>query len=403
MTAPLNKPRTRDSYTYAAGVSALAVLTAVLMLVWLQFRGVFTPTTTVTMIAPRAGLSIDSGARVTFNGVQIGRVSDIEETTQNEAPHAKFTLEVETKYLRLIPANVQAEVNASTAFGNKYVMFAPPKNPVRERLSGADTIDATHTTTEFNTLFETMLSLAEKVDPIKLNATLSALAQALDGLGNKFGQSVVDASKILADLNPRMPQFRYDTKRLADLMDSYADASPDLWDFLRNAITTAHTLNGNQANLDSALMGAIGFGNGGAEILEKSGPFLVRGVTDLVPTARLLDEYSPELVCLTRMLDRAAPRIAAADSGYSIRLYTELMGGANTWVYPDNLPRLNAHGGPEGRPGCWAPITKDLWPTPYLVMDTGASLAPYNHWAIGTPYASEYVWGRQMGENTINP
>ena len=403
MTAPLNKPPTRESYTYAAGVGALAILTAVLMLVWLQFRGTFTPTTTLTMIAARAGLSIDTGARVTFNGVQVGRVSKVEETTRNGEPHAKFTLEVDTKHLKLIPANVNAEVDASTAFGNKYVQFSSPKNPVRKRVSSHDVIDATHTTTEFNTLFETVLSITEKVDPIKLNATLSALAQALDGLGDKFGQSIVDGNQVLADLNPRMPQIRYDTKRLADLLDIYADASPDLWDFLKNALTTAHTLNDNQANLDAALMASIGFGNNGGEIFEKGGPYLVRGAADLIPTSRLLDEYSPEIVCLTRLLDRAGPRIAAADSGYSIRLYVELMGGANPWVYPDNLPRVNAHGGPEGRPGCWAPITKNLWPTPYLVMDTGASLAPYNHWAIGTPYASEYVWGRQMGENTINP
>jgi phospholipid/cholesterol/gamma-HCH transport system substrate-binding protein len=72
-------------------------------------------------------------------------------------------------------------------------------------------------------------------------------------------------------------------------------------------------------------------------------------------------------------------------------------------VYPDNLPRVNAHGGPEGKPGCWQKITKDLWPAPYLVMDTGLSIAPYNHFEWGSPMFSEYVWGRQVGEPTINP
>jgi len=72
-------------------------------------------------------------------------------------------------------------------------------------------------------------------------------------------------------------------------------------------------------------------------------------------------------------------------------------------VYPDNLPQVNAKGGPEGRPGCWQPITRDLWPAPYLVFDTGASIAPYNHFELGQPLTSEYVWGRQIGEHTINP
>ena len=99
---------------------------------------------------------------------------------------------------------------------------------------------------------------------------------------------------------------------------------------------------------------------------------------------------------------------------------------ANAYVYPDNLPRVNAHGGPEGRPGCWQPVTRDLWPNPYLVMDTGASIAPYNHIELASPFGcarsascphppgadarrtarlpgSEYIWGRQLGEYTINP
>ena len=96
---------------------------------------------------------------------------------------------------------------------------------------------------------------------------------------------------------------------------------------------------------------------------------------------------------------------------------------------------MNAHGGPEGRPGCWQPVTRDLWPNPYLVMDTGASIAPYNHIELASLFGcaglppcflpaalpgppplvliplpvplitpgSEYIWGRQFGEHTINP
>ena len=43
------------------------------------------------------------------------------------------------------------------------------------------------------------------MDPVKLNLTLSAAAQSLAGLGDKFGQSIVNGNKILSDLNPRMP------------------------------------------------------------------------------------------------------------------------------------------------------------------------------------------------------
>ena len=71
-----------------------------------------------------------------------------------------------------------------------------------------------------------------------------------------------------------------------------------------------------------------------------------------------------------------------------------MVGGApNPYVYPDNLPRVNARGGPGGAPGCWQPITRDLWPAPNLVMDTGASLAPYNHFDTGSPLGNRVCVG----------
>jgi phospholipid/cholesterol/gamma-HCH transport system substrate-binding protein len=87
------------------------------------------------------------------------------------------------------------------------------------------------------------------VDPIKLNQTLTATARA-DGLGDASAIGHTRHSDILADLNPQLPQIRYDTQRVADLADVYGNAAPDLFDGLENAVTTAATLNEQQANLD---------------------------------------------------------------------------------------------------------------------------------------------------------
>jgi phospholipid/cholesterol/gamma-HCH transport system substrate-binding protein len=403
MAASLNSSRTPPYYR--TGLVSLIVLATGLVLVWLQFRGDLLPSAQFTMIATRSGLSMDPGAKVTYNGVQVGRVGKVEEITQGGHPRAKFTLEVNPKYVDVIPANVHAEVVASTAFGNKYVGLLSPKNPAAQHISSSEVIDATHVTTEFNTLFETVLSIAEKVDPVKLDATLAAAAEAINGLGDKFGMSITNGNDILGDLNQRMPQIRHDVQRVTDLADVYAEASPDLWNALRNAVTTARALNDNQANLDAALLASVGLGNTTSDIFERGGQYLRRGLHDLVPTAQLLDYYSPQVVCSVRKLHDAAPKVAAlaGGNGYSLQGYLELGGAANAYVYPDNLPRVNARGGPEGRPGCWQEITRDLWPAPLLVLDTGAASTPYNQLGIGTPWAMEYVWGRQMGENTINP
>ncbi len=390
---------------YLEGVVLLLVGALVLVLVYMQFRGDFTPTTELTMVASRAGLVMDPGSKVTYNGVAIGRVASIAEVERDGKPAAELMLDVDPKYIALIPANVDATIEAATVFGNKYVSFTAPPRPVAQRISPHDVIDIRSVTTEFNTLFETITSIAEKVDPAKLNATLSALAQALDGLGSKFGGSIVNGNDILAQLNPRMPQVRYDVHRLTDLANVYTKASPDLWNFLSNAVTTAGTLNKQQNDLDAALLAAVGAGNTGEDVLQRGGLYLERGAADLVPTARLLDTYSPELFCTIRNLHDVAPKVAKAigGNGYSLAGAGTILAAPNPYVYPDNLPRMNAHGGPGGAPGCWQTITHDLWPAPYLVMDTGTSLAPYNHFELGQPMFTEYVWGRQYGENTINP
>lgn len=236
---------------------------------------------------------------------------------------------------------------------------------------------------------------------------MTATAQALDGLGDRFGESITNGNEILAEINPQMPQIRRDNQLLADLGEVYADAAPDLFDGLQNAVTTARTLNEQQGNVDQALMAAVGFGNNGGDIFERGGPYLTRGAEDLLPTTALLDEYSPALFCTIRNYHDVQPKLAAAlgGNGYSLRTRGEVLGlgAGNAYVYPDNLPRVNAKGGPGGRPGCWQPVTRDLWPAPYLVMDTGASIAPYNHLELGQPLLTEYVWGRQVGEHTINP
>jgi phospholipid/cholesterol/gamma-HCH transport system substrate-binding protein len=389
-----------------AGAIFLVIAVGIGAFIYLQFRGDLTDKTQLTLLSPRAGLVVEPGSKVTFNGVKIGRVSHIAMVDEHGTPMAKLTLDVNPRYIEYIPANVSADIRATTVFGNKYISFSSPKNPARQRISSDDVIDASAVTTEFNTLFETVTSIAEQVDPIKLNQTLTATAEALTGLGDRFGESLENGNQILGDLNPQMPQIADDNRGVADLADVYADASPDLWSGLENAVRTAQTLNDHRADIDEALMAAVGFANDAADSFERGGPYLVRGAADLVPTTKLLDDYQGEIFCSFRKFSQVQKRSAAVLGGNGYSLASEsgaLAGAGNPYVYPDNLPRVNARGGPEGRPGCWQDITRYLWPAPYLVMDTGASIAPYNHVGLGQPLFIDYVWGRQVGEYTINP
>ncbi len=403
MTAPLNPDRRPP--LKLAGTILLLVLAVIVTYVLLEFRGALTPKTELTMLSARSGLVMDPNSKVTYNGVEIGQVKSITETSESGKPAAKLLLEVDPKFIKLIPSNVNGDIQATTVFGNKYVSLSSPADPSPARISSSDVIDARSVTTEFNTLFEAVTGLAEKIDPVKLNLTLSATAEALTGLGSKFGQSIVNANVALDDINPRLPRLQYGMQRLADLADVYTAAGPDFWDALDNALTTSRTLNNQRGDLDAALLAAAGFGNTGAEVFEKGAPYLVRAMSDLVPTSQLLNTYSPSLYCMVRKYAEVLPKALSAfgGNGYSLNDRASLIGAPNPYVYPDNLPRVNAKGGPGGAPGCWQNVTRDFWPAPTLVVDDGASLAPYNHFELGQPILNEFVWGRQIGENTINP
>jgi phospholipid/cholesterol/gamma-HCH transport system substrate-binding protein len=390
----------------ACGAVFLVLVAVAACFIYLAFRGELTRSVALTVLSPRAGLVVDPGSKVTYNGVEIGKVAAVDFVNVGDTAKAKLTLKVKPRYIPYIPANVVADVRATTVFGNKYVSYSSPENPSPQRISSSDVINASSVTTEFNSLFETVMGIAEHVDPIKLNATLTATAQALSGLGDRFGDSLINANAILDDFNARMPQFRADTQGVADLADVYAGASPDLFDGLQNALTTARTFNDQRGNIDNALMAAIGFSGTAADSIERGGPYLVRGAQDLLPTTQLLDDYRGMIFCTIHNYAEVGPRFAkvlGGDNGYALHSSGTILLPGNPFIYPDNLPRVNAHGGPEGRPGCWQKVTRFLYPFPYLVMDTGYSIAPYNHFEFASPVTTDYIWGRQLGENTINP
>src|SRR4029077_6879490 len=100
MTAPLNTPRT-PPYKLAGLILTLLTIAAI-VLVYFQFRGDFLQRDQLTMMSARAGLSMDPGAKVTYNGVEIGRVGKVQAVNVGDQQQAKITLEVDPKYLHLI-------------------------------------------------------------------------------------------------------------------------------------------------------------------------------------------------------------------------------------------------------------------------------------------------------------
>ena len=91
---------------------------------------------------------------------------------------------------------------------------------------------------------------ARQIDPAKLNAVLSALAEGVRGQGERIGQATTDANQVLLALNPRSETIRADWQALKSFSDTYSAAAQDILTILDAASTTSATITNHAAALD---------------------------------------------------------------------------------------------------------------------------------------------------------
>lgn len=335
------------------------------------FAGTFRTVVPVTLTSDRAGLVMETGAKVKLNGVEVGRVSEI----HGSASAVSLQLEIAPDQIKFIPANVDAKITATTAFGAKYVDLRYPKSPVRERLAAGAVLHSRNVSTEVNTVFENLTDVLKMVDPAKLNSVLSALAEGFRGQGERIGQAITDSNEVLAAINPRQDAIREDWKAMGDLSAAYDGAADDIVKVLDAGTVTAETITSHRAQLDTLLLNVIGFGQAGVDLLAPNAKSLVDAINGLAPTSDLLMKYQPEYTCL---LDGSVALLqnghvdAFGANGRSAIFDIGLLLGNDQYLFPDNLPITGAKGGPGGKPGCGSlPDVGKNFPVRQLVTNTG--------------------------------
>jgi phospholipid/cholesterol/gamma-HCH transport system substrate-binding protein len=368
-------------------IVGIVALTAVL------FTGTLNSYVPVTLTSDRAGLVMESGGKVKLRGVQVGTVTEI--TGGNEP--VSLTLEIDPGQIQFIPANISARIRATTAFGAKYVDLIYPDDPTPARLAAGTVIQSQNVSTEVNTVFQNLTGVLDKIDPAKLNAVLSALAQGLRGQGEQIGQGITDGNEVLTALNDRSDTIRTDFRALKGFSDTYAAAAPDILTILDAASTTSTTITANAQALDSLLLSTVGFANSGINLLAPARDNLVNAINLAQPTTSLLMKYNPELTCLLvggkETLDTSYQDAAAGTNGKSVIVDAALMFGDDPYKYPDNLPIVGAKNGPGGKPGCGSlPDVAKQYPVRYLVTNTGwgTGLDMRPNPGIGHPFYADY-------------
>lgn len=349
----------------------LIALIAVLVFVTAtSFLGTFRSSVPVTLTSERSGLVLETGAKVKMRGVDIGRVRDIE----GGQGAARLLLDIDTEQVRYIPANVGARINVTTVFGAKFVELVYPERPDAERLRAGTVLEAANVTTEVNTVFENVVDVLKMVDPMKLNAVLTAVAEAVRGRGERIGQATTALNEVLTALNARNDVFREDVRSLTSLSDTYGAAAQDILTILDSATTTSTTIVNHRSELDTVLLNTIGLSREGTTLLGTSKDSLVSAINSLEPTTSLLQTYSPTYTCMLQgaqwIVDHSDPVFGG--DGRTFVVDVALLPGNDPYAFPDNLPIVAAKGGPGGRPGCGSlPDATKNFPVRQLITNTG--------------------------------
>ncbi len=347
------------------------VLVGAIWLTYALFTGTFRRSVPVTLTSDRAGLVMETNAKVKLRGVQVGRVAEI---SGGKEP-VVLKLEIDRNQIKNIPANVEPRIRATTVFGAKFVDLVFPGDPSSQRLASGQVLKSTNVSTEVNTVFENVVVVLDTIDPAKLNSTLSALAEGVRGQGERIGQATTDANQVLLELNPRNETIRADWRALKDFNDTFSVAAQDILSVLNAASTTSTTITNHAKQLDALLLATIGLSNSGISLLAPNQANLIRAINVLEPTTNLLYKYNPEYTCLLvgakTLLDTGGYE-APGGNGRTLVLDTSLALGDDPYHYPTNLPVIGAKGGPGGKPSCGSlPDVAKNWPVRNLVTNTG--------------------------------
>jgi phospholipid/cholesterol/gamma-HCH transport system substrate-binding protein len=367
----------RDSRIHPGWWTLILVvfLSAVVFTTGALFSGTFTTYVPITLTSDRSGLVMEPGGKVKLQGVEVGRVGGV----QGGDP-VSLNLEIYPDQLQYVPANVGAQIRATTAFGAKFVDLTYPSDPSPQHLQAGAVIEASNVSTEVNTVFQNLMGVLKQIDPAKLNGVLSALAEGLRGQGAAIGQATTDANEVLLALNPRAETFQRDWQSLKGFSDTYSSAAQNILSILDASTTTSETITGHAKALDSLLLNVTGLSRSGDNLLGSSKDNLVTSINALESTTSLLLKYNPELTCTIiggkHFLDNGGYK-GAGGNGKSSITDVGLLLGDDPYSYPENLPIIGAKGGPGGKPGCGSlPFVENQYPVRQLVTNTG--------WGTGT-------------------
>ncbi len=344
----------------------ILVIILLLALTVALYNKAFTPTLNVSVRSERAGLQLLPHSDVKVRGLIVGEVR----STEADARGATLHLALDPDKAKLIPRNVQARLLPKTLFGEKYVDLGIPADagPVGLRSGQVIQQDRSQAAVEFDKVLNDLLPLLQAVKPAELNATLNALATALQGRGDQIGRNLEEADELLRKINPQLGTLVHDLNALADVSDIYNAAAPDLLQTLRNLNVTSRTITDKKATIEQLIPATTALAQDGDVFMRQNAPKIIgfnianRDVLDLVA------RYSPSLPCVFAGLMKIRPeaeRVAGGNGSKTFNLTVEIVKPRPGFKYPLDKPEVRD----QRNPRCYG-LPNPKVPSPdYLALD----------------------------------
>ncbi|MEU7018566.1 MCE family protein [Streptomyces sp. NPDC046385] len=358
----MSDPRGGTTRLRLAGIVFLLVPALLAWLAVAVYQKRFTDSDPVVVETGSVGNEMHLGAEVKLRGVVIGEVRAIDASGEG----ARLTLAMKPGALDHVPADVRAQMLPTTLFGERFVALVPPETSSGGRLAPGSVIpqDRSSNAVELQQVLDNVLPMLTAVQPQKLSATLSAVSQALEGRGEKLGETLATLDAHLRKFNPQLPTLNRDLKELVKVSHLYADAAPDIVTALTDFTTTSGTLAEQESRLAETIGATTRTSQDLTTFLRQNKENIIRLSATSRPTLELLAEYSSSFPCTLRTLAQFVPAMDKAlgkgtdRPGLHIEVTTVPSRGA--YVPGRDTPSYGSGGGPR------------CYPVPYL----GTSVTP---------------------------
>jgi phospholipid/cholesterol/gamma-HCH transport system substrate-binding protein len=236
-----------------AGGLLVAVGATVVWLILEAFTGHFTNAVRIRVELPPGSSAVTVDAPVEYLNVTVGKV-----ISEGEAPDGNVAVvaEIYPQNLADIPAGVTAQVAPLSIFGNQYVNLVPPTVIGSAHLVAADFVGPAVglPSSSLQGTVTQLYNLLNAVHPAQLDTALTAFATALQGNGQKLGQTLSGAHSYLSQaVVPNLGTVRSDLGLLVPAATTLQQAAPSVLGTLANASVTGQTITAEEQQLSTLL------------------------------------------------------------------------------------------------------------------------------------------------------